>query len=193
MTIIGGVDIETTGIDWDKGHRIIEFAISLYELETKRKLGSFETRVNPERPIDPKAQAVHGISFEDLADKPLWPEVAPKVSKLLSKCNYLVMHNGEGFDAPFIFHELFRAGVPIPPMFVVDTMLRGRWATPDGAVPNLQALSFACGVPYDKEKAHGALYDVDVMMDCFFSQFDAGFFPLPTAELAVRATRSATA
>lgn len=52
--------------------------------------------------------------------------------------------------------------------------------TPDGSLPNLGALCFACGVEYDKAKAHGALYDVDVMMASFFSQFDRGFFSLPT-------------
>lgn len=178
--IVGGLDFETTGLDQEKGHRIIEVALTLHELDTRKRLGQFVTRVNPERSVDPDATAVHGIKFEDLISAPTWPSVAPKLSALVGKCHYVVAHNGEGFDAPFMVREFLRVGVPIPEFRVVDTMLQGRWATPDGSVPNLGALCFACGVDYDKAQAHAALYDVDRMMDCFFSQFENGFFTLPT-------------
>lgn len=179
-TRIAGLDIETTGLDQTTGHRIIEIAISVYELETQRKLGEYATRINPLRPIDPAAQEVHGISLEELLDKPTWETVAPKVAKLLSHCHYVVAHNGEGFDLPFIFGELIRAEVALPTVGSLDTMLQGRWATPDGSLPSLQALCFASGVPYDTNKAHGAIYDVDVMMQCLFKHFGS-FFALPTA------------
>lgn len=180
--LIAGLDIETTGIDQSDGHRIIEIAIAVNDLETQARVGSFVTRINPQRSIDPDAQEVHGISFDMLADQPLWADVAPKVASVLGKCKYVVAHNGDDFDLPFVYAELLRAGVPYPTeLGLIDTMLQGRWATPDGAVPNLGALCFACGVEYDPSKAHGALYDVDVMMSCFFSQYKRGFFSLPTA------------
>lgn len=178
--IVGGADIETTGLNQAEGHRIIEVALVLYDLNTQERLGSYETRINPERSIDAKAQEIHGISTDDLIGKPKWEEVAPKLSTLLSKCDYIVAHNGVGFDAPFILAELLRAGVSLPPMFVVDTLLQGRWATPDGAIPNLGALCWASDVDYDKTKAHGATYDVEVMMECFFKQYPKGYFQLPT-------------
>jgi len=180
MIVVGGLDLETTGLEQEKGHRIIEAALVLYSLEDKRRLGDYTVRINPGRSIDPAAQAVHGIGIEDLVGCPTWEEVAPKLSMLLGKCNYVVAHNGEGFDAPFVVREFIRAGVSVPPINLVDTMLQGRWATPDGAVPNLGAMCFACGVDYDKTKAHAALYDVERMMECFFSQVDRGFFTLPT-------------
>ena len=182
--IIAGLDIETTGLSQVDGHRIIEIAVILYRHDpvsgTSEKVGSFEQRLNPERGIDAKAQEIHGISSDDLIGKPKWEEVAPKLAKLLSMCHYVVMHNGIGFDAPFLIGEFIRVGEVCPPMFVVDTMLDGRWATPDGAIPNLGALCFASGVDYDKSKAHGASYDVEVMMQCFFKQWPLGFFSLPT-------------
>lgn len=178
-TIVGGFDTETTGLSQPDGHRLIEIALRLYDLESRELLGTYETRLNPERPIDPDATAVHGITFDDLIECPTWDVIGPKFSELLSKCRYLVAHNGVGFDAPFLTGEFLRIGAPVPPMFIVDTMLQGRWATPDGSVPNLQALCFACRVPYDREKAHAALYDVDVMMECFFRQYPRGFFELP--------------
>jgi DNA polymerase-3 subunit epsilon len=174
-----GLDIETTGLDQTEGHRIIEIALSVYDLNTAVKVGQFLSRVNPQRGIDPKAQEVHGITFEELAGEPVWEVVAPKVHAILARCKYVVAHNGFGFDVPFVAGELIRAGLPMPEVAVADTMLQGRWATPDGALPNLGALCFACGVEYDKSKAHSALYDVDVMMQCFFRQLPRGFFHLP--------------
>lgn len=177
--LAAGLDLETTGIDQTDGHRIIEIALAVYDLNTAARVGQFSTRINPQRGIDPKAQAVHGISFEELAGEPLWEAVAPKVSAILGRCKYVVAHNGVGFDMPFLTGELMRAGHAAPYVGVVDTMLQARWATADGALPNLGALCFACGVEYDKSKAHGAIYDVEVMMQCFFRQFSRGFFHLP--------------
>lgn len=178
--LVAGLDIESTGLSQPDGDRIIEIAIAVHDLDTKARVGAFETRINPQRSIDPAAQAVHGISFEMLAESPLWSAVAPKVAALLSKCHYVIAHNGLGFDMPFVYGELQREGLALPQVGLVDTMLQARWATPDGSLPNLGALCFACGVEYDKAKAHGALYDVDVMMASFFSQFERGFFSLPT-------------
>lgn len=179
-TLIAGLDIETTGIDQADGHRIIEIAIAIHDLDSQARVGSFVARVNPQRPIDPDAQAVHKISFDMLAHEPLWGAVAPKVSAILSRCHYVVAHNGEGFDMPFVCAELQREGCTVPRQFkLVDTMLQARWATPDGSLPNLGALCFACNVPYDAKQAHGALYDVDVMLQAFFSQLEYGFFHLP--------------
>lgn len=180
-TIVAGLDIETTGLSQPDGHRMVEVAAILYDFASRERLGAFETRINPERGIDPKAQAVHGIKFEDLIHAPRWESIAPKLSALLSKCQYVVAHNGEGFDLPFVWGEFLRVGVPMPEVRLVDTMLQGRWATHDGAVPNLGALCFASGVPYDTTKAHGATYDVEVMMDCFFRHWQRGFFRLPVA------------
>ena len=59
-------------------------------------------------------------------------------------------------------------------------MVQARWATADGMQPSLKALCFACGVKYDEGKAHGALYDVEVMLESFFGQYRRGFFQLPT-------------
>ncbi|MEI6956958.1 3'-5' exonuclease, partial [Klebsiella pneumoniae] len=39
-TIVGGVDIESTGLDFTSGHKIIEIAITRYELETQKHIDS---------------------------------------------------------------------------------------------------------------------------------------------------------
>ena len=182
MRLIAGIDVETTGLKQPEGHRIIEFAAIIYDLDTGTQKGAFETRINPQRGIDPLAQAVHKISTEDLVDAPLWETLAEKVSRLLSRCEYVVAHNGVGFDLPFIWGEFLRVGVAPPKVKVVDTMLQARWATPDGAVPNLGTLCYASDIPYDKALAHAATYDTERMMECFFKYLPTGFFKLPVEE-----------
>lgn len=181
--IIGGLDLETTGLKQSEGHRIIEFATKLFRYfpDTGQfaPVGQYEQRINPGRSIDPGAQAVHGISFEMVEGCPRWEEVAPKVVKVMSACDIIVAHNGDDFDLPFVGNELLRIGQPVPDVRTVDTMVNGTWATPLGKMPNLGELCFACGIDYDKSKAHAALYDVDVMMQCFFHALNDGFYRIP--------------
>lgn len=173
-----GLDIETTGLDQEKGHRIVEIAAILYDSESEKKLLEFTQRINPQRSIDPGAQAVHHISFEDVSGCPTWEEVAPKVLKILQASNVVIAHNGMGFDIPFIAGELRRIGKEVPVIEVFDTMVAGRWSTVMGKVPNLGELCFATGTEYDVSKAHAATYDVEVMMSCFFKGRAKGFFNL---------------
>lgn len=176
MGLIAGFDTETTGLSQKDGHRIIEVAIKLYDQDTHEPKGSFIQRINPERSISAEAQRVHGISFEDLTASPKWEEVAPKMQKIFRAVNGVVAHNGIGFDMPFLMGEFHRIGLAMPDVFVIDTMLDARWATPNGKLPNLGELCFALGVDYDPSKAHGADYDVEVMMDCYFKGLKQGFF-----------------
>lgn len=177
MKIIG-LDLETTGLDQQKGHRIIEVAMLSYDLATKKKIDSYITRIDPERAIDADAQAVHGISYGELVGSPKWADVAEEIAKRMSEGYVLVAHN-MGFDGPFIAAELLRAGVTPPDVFSFCTKENARWACPDGKYPKLSELCWSLGVEYDQEKAHGAEYDVEVMMDCFFKAYERGFFKLP--------------
>lgn len=179
-TIVAGLDIESTGLDFRANHKIIEIAITRYELETQKHIDSLAMRFNPRRSIDPKAQAVHGISLEDLSAEPLLSEHAGKIARYISDASVLVAHNGEAFDLPFIRHEFAEYGVTLPELPLMDTMLSGLWATEDGKRPRLEELAFSLGFVYDKAKAHSALYDTDLMMHCFFKAREKyGFFKLP--------------
>lgn len=180
MTIATGIDIESTGLDWLSGHRVIEVAFVSYEIETKAKLGELEMRFNPRRNIDAKAQAVHGISLEMLASEPLFEDKAEELARYIKRSDLIVAHNGMGFDVPFLWHEFRQAGITLPDIPVLDTMLDGLWACEDGKRPRLQELAFALGFAYDEEKAHSALYDTDLMMQCFFRAREKyNLFPLP--------------
>lgn len=177
-----GIDIETTGLDQASGHRIIELAILLYDVESKSLRSKFVQRFNPLRSIEAKAQEVHKITREELLKEPIFDAIAPKVSKVLemtkSAGGFVVAHNGVGFDMPFIRAELKRVGQSCVDIPVVDTMLQARWATPYGKLPNLGELCFACDVEYDPEKAHASEYDADRMMQSFFHAYSLGFFKI---------------
>lgn len=177
-------DIETTGLDAQKGHRIIEVALSVWAVDkttrARRQLARpYIQRINPERDIDPGAQAVHKISLSDLRGKPKWKDVAPIVSKILDKTGVFVAHNGMGFDGPFLALELVRLGYSVPNFIVHDTMIEGKLATGMGKAPNLGELAYACGIDYDPDEAHSALYDTRILEQCYWYGVDHGLFCSP--------------
>ncbi|WLR90909.1 3'-5' exonuclease [Shinella zoogloeoides] len=176
MTIIAGLDTETTGIEVGD-HRLIEIYIGLWKADGT-KIFAFEQRIDPERSIAVDAQRVHGISSADLIGKPTWATVAPAVEKVLSKATHFVAHNA-AFDMGFLKYELERVKLKLPERPVIDTMAEGIWACPDGKKPTLQELCFAMNEEYDPALAHAAAYDVDVMMRSFFKALKQGWFSLP--------------
>ena len=75
------LDTETTGLEPDLGHRIIE--IGCVELVNRRATGrTFHKYINPEREIDEGALAVHGISRAELEGKPKFAEVVEELTEL---------------------------------------------------------------------------------------------------------------
>lgn len=172
------IDTETTGFRPDKGHRLVEFSASLYDLATRQKLRNYTIQINPLRDIPADASKVHGIYLEDLHDAPTWEKVAPFVSKLLHKTDLMVAHN-LAFDAHFIGEELIRVGQPVPNIATFCTMENGRWATGTGKSPKLAELCWALNVDYDPAKAHRAEYDVDCTAAALFAGLDQGYFTLP--------------
>lgn len=178
--ILTGIDIETTGIDYQKGHKIIQICMDSWEcsdlkLGGLRKISRDILLVNPMRAIEKGAFEVHGISLHSLKAEPVWKTVAPKVADVLGKADLIIAHNAE-FDIPFVVHELLSQGQPIPNCNVFCTMVNSRNATAMGKWPNLGELCNAYDVEYDPEKAHDAGYDVEVMMDCFFAGVRRGYF-----------------
>ena len=96
------LDTETTGLDPNQGHRIIE--IGCVELFNRRITGkTFHTYLNPERNIDEGAKSVHGITEEFLQDKPRFAEVVDNFIRFIEGAE-LVIHNAS-FDLSFLNKE----------------------------------------------------------------------------------------
>ena len=178
MPTIVGLDTETTGLEQQDGHRIIEIAMCSYDLYSRKRIDSFVQRIDPQRAIPNDAIAIHGITYEDVSGCPILEDVAPEIISRLAKSDLVVAHNAD-FDMPFIGLELLRVGMSIPDVPSLCTMENARWACPNGKLPQLGELCFALGVDYDPSKAHGASYDVDCMMECFFKGLERGFYQLP--------------
>lgn len=178
MTPITCLDTETTGVNQAKGDKIIEIALLTYDLDTFSLTNRYVQRIDPDRPIDPSAQAVHGISYEMLMGCPKWEDVVDDVHRIISNSKCLVAHNF-GFDGPFIAGELLRVGKTVPTINSFCTMENGRWATFNGKSPKLSELCFALGVDYDPSAAHAADYDTEILAECLFKGMDRGFYKLP--------------
>ncbi|WP_099139939.1 3'-5' exonuclease [Xenorhabdus hominickii] len=179
-----GLDLETTGLDYKDGHRIIEIALCARNMTTGATIKDLVLRFNPRREISVKAYEVHGIKLSDLVTEPLFSAKSSMIASILNNAAVVVAHNGLGFDKPFMEHEMALSGVKLRQDLIwLDTMLHGLWATQDGKRPTLRELAFSLGFEYDEEKAHGALYDTQLMMDCFFSARKRyGLFQLPNEE-----------
>jgi DNA polymerase-3 subunit epsilon len=181
---LAGVDIESTGLEVDKGDRIIEIAILTYDFASRALVDKYVQRIDPDRSISAKAQEVHGISYNELVGCPKWEDVAATVKSKLDDVQVAVAHN-MSFDGPFIGTELLRLGYDLPRFEPFCTMENARWACPFGKYPSLEELCFALQVPYDRASAHAADYDVSVMMECFWRGLDRGFYRLPALESVV--------
>jgi DNA polymerase III subunit epsilon len=163
------LDTETTGLEPELGHRIIE--IGCVELVNRRVTGrTFHRYLNPERAIDEGAMAVHGIKRADLDDKPKFAEVAEELITFISDAE-LVIHNA-AFDVAFLDAELARlAGVgrAISTLCrVLDTLTLARSMHP-GQRNNLDALCKRYSVDNSRRDLHGALLDAQILADVYLA------------------------
>lgn len=131
------LDTETTGIEPELGHRIIE--IGCVELVNRRPTGNvFHEYIQPDREIDQGAFEVHGISNEFLADKPRFADIAPKFIEYIRGAQ-LVIHNA-AFDVGFMDAE-FRRLNPNGPVTkdlcgdALDSLKLARENARDNAIP----------------------------------------------------------
>ena len=157
------LDTETTGLSTADGHRIIE--IGCVELVDRRITGrDYHRYLNPDRDIDEGAERVHGISIEDLRDKPRFVEIAEELLDYLSGAE-LVIHNAD-FDVGFLEHELRLMEHARPAITehasVLDTLGLARKLHP-GQRNNLDALCKRYEVDASNRDLHGALIDADLL------------------------------
>ena len=160
------LDTETTGLEHEQGHRIIE--IGCVELINRRLTGEhFHVYINPERPVDEGAMEVHGITNEFLADKPLFAQVAREFIDFV-KDSELLIHNAP-FDVGFLDSELARLdglGRTADHCAIVDTLAMARKRHP-GQRNTLDALCKRYEVDNSQRDLHGALLDAEILADVY--------------------------
>jgi DNA polymerase-3 subunit epsilon len=164
------LDTETTGLEPQAGHRIIE--IGCVELVNRRRTDKrFHRYINPGRAVDAGALQVHGIDDEFLASQPRFEEIAAEFLEFVRGAE-LVIHNAD-FDVAFLNHELKRlADVPqirecCP---VLDTLALARRLHP-GQRNTLDALAKRYNVDNSKRElhGHGALLDANILAEIYLT------------------------
>jgi len=158
------LDTETTGLSPEDGHRIIEIgALELINhMPTGKKLHLY---INPQRAIDEAAQAVHGLSGEFLADKPVFTDIMDDFLNFIGQ-DKMVIHNAS-FDMGFINAELARAGqAKLPNDQAIDTLMMARRKFP-GAQASLDALCRRFEIDNSHRDLHGALIDADLLAEVY--------------------------
>jgi DNA polymerase-3 subunit epsilon len=112
------LDVETTGLSPRFGDRICEIAV--VRCLGEEILDSFDSLLNPERPLSPGAARVNGLRDADLIGAPRFSEVAGRVMALV-KDSVIVCHNAP-FDLGFLTSELGRIGHQLPTVLTLDTL-----------------------------------------------------------------------
>ncbi len=162
------LDTETTGIDPEAGHNIIE--IGCVEMVRRKLTGNnYHRYIKPDREVEAEAIEVHGITNEYLADKPKFAELADEFLEFIRGAE-LIIHNA-AFDVGFINAELSRNGIAerVEDICqVTDTLAMARKKYP-GQRNSLDALCRRYGIDNSHRELHGALLDSEILADVYLS------------------------
>ena len=164
------LDTETTGLDPLRGDRLVE--IGCIEIFNRMPTGqTFHRHINPERDMPAEAFAVHGLSSEFLADKPLFAQVVEDFLEFIADAP-LIIHNAS-FDISFINSELDRIKrAPIARDRLVDTLLLARRKHP-GVSNRLDDLCSRYSIDHSRRTKHGALLDAELLAEVYIDLIGA--------------------
>jgi DNA polymerase-3 subunit epsilon len=150
------VDVETTGLEPERGHRICEIGAVKYR--SGQEIDRFHTMVNPERPMPPETTVMNGITPDMLSGAPPAGSVLPAFCTFIDR-TVLAAYNAR-FDLSFLRMELARAGLPALRLPVIDVLWLARQLLPGLPRYPLGNVARFLGIPH--RQAHRALGDVEV-------------------------------
>ena len=157
------IDLETTGVN-TTNDRIVEVTVLKIHPNGSREEKS--ERVNPGVPIPPGATRVHGITDEDVADKPGFDQYARSIYEFFDGCD-IGGYNAIRFDIPLLMAEFKRVGLDfdLTGRNVVDPMVIFHQREPRDLAA---AYEKYCGKLL--EGAHSATADVRAAAEIFEAQ-----------------------
>ena len=162
------LDTETTGLEPEQGHRIIE--VGCIEVLNRRRTGrKFHRYLWPDREIDAGALQVHGLTEEFLRGQPRFADIAAELLEFIRDAE-LVIHNAP-FDVAFLDAELRRLAEPTTVgahCTVLDTLQLARRMHP-GQRNGLDALCKRYSVDNSHRDLHGALLDADLLLEVYLA------------------------
>lgn len=162
------LDTETTGLEPEQGHRVIE--LGCVEIVHRRLTqGNFHRYLNPERDSDPAALQMHGLSREFLLDKPRFADIADEFLDYIRGAE-LIIHNAP-FDVAFLdaeFALLGRGPLTECCARITDTLREAKNLHP-GKRNSLDALCERYQINNAKRTLHGALLDAELLGEVFLA------------------------
>ncbi len=158
------LDTETTGLNYEDGHRIVE--IGIVELENYLPTGScFHYYLNPERDSDKRAEEVHGLSREFLNDKPKFSDIANEFIDYISDSK-IIIHNA-AFDVGFINAELSRCNMKkLNGNKIIDTLILAKEKFLGQSV-SLDSLCKKYNIDLTGREIHGAIKDAKLLASVY--------------------------
>ena len=158
------LDTETTGLDPQDGHRIVE--IGAVELHNHVPTGNvYHQYINPLITMPDQAFAIHGLSDEFLSGKPKFSEIAKEFLDFIGSAK-LVIHNA-AFDIKFINAELKRIDKEeITFDRATDTLAIARKKFP-GSPASLDSLCRRFKIDNSARVVHGALLDSQILAEVY--------------------------
>lgn len=157
-------DTETTGLEPDLGHRVIE--IAAIELVNGIPTGrQFHTLLDPGRDVPQDATRVHGLTEADLRGKPQFAAIASELIAFFGDSE-LIAHNAP-FDHAFLNAELARIGQGrLEDARLVDTLALAKTRFP-GLPNSLDALCRRFGIDLSARVTHNALLDCRLLAQVY--------------------------
>ena len=171
------LDTETTGLNPDKGDRIIE--IGAIELLNHMPTGkSFHSYLNPmiQGEMPEESFKVHGLSTDFLSNKPLFSEIVESFVSFVGDSK-LIIHNAK-FDVGFINYEIHKLESSNEDIYenlpykeikyenVIDTLEIAKKLYPGKSV-SLDSLCIKFGINNKRKGNHGALIDTEILSEVY--------------------------
>jgi len=158
------LDTETTGLDPERGDRVVE--IAAIEIEHLIPTGrTYHQYINPDRAMPEEAFRVHGLGDEFLADKPFFAEIVDGFLDFLGD-GPLVIHNAV-FDMRFLNAEMrWAKRPPLADERAICTLVMAQKKFP-GQGNSLDALCKRLAVDGSRRVLHGALLDCELLAEVY--------------------------
>jgi DNA polymerase III epsilon subunit family exonuclease len=157
------LDTETTGLQ-PIVHRLVEIGAVRFRLDGW-ELATFQQLIDPEIPIPPEVQQVHGITDAMVRGQPTVEQVISQFIEFLGAPDTILLAHKALFDLGFLAMSRIRLGIPCPPHYVFDTLEMTRRLYPTWPSHSLEHVASRLKVAYRAE--HRALSDARLVKDVF--------------------------
>jgi DNA polymerase III epsilon subunit family exonuclease len=158
-------DTETTGI-FPIMHRLVELGAVRFRLDG-RELATFQQLIDPQIPIPPNVQQVHGITDAMVHGQPTVEQIMPHFIGFLGESDTLLLAHNAPFDLGFLAMALIRLGIAFPLHDLFDTLDMARRLYPTWPGHSLEHVAMRLNVANGAK--HRALSDARLVKEIFLA------------------------